>query len=64
MTTQPTLTPAAFERIEVCTNFTGLSPVVKVVTLDDLAAADPSTALALLRNGPPFAIRHGRGTSD
>ena len=34
------------QRIEIHTNFTGLSPVVKVVTLDDLAADDPSDALA------------------
>jgi hypothetical protein len=38
------------ERIEIRTNFTGLSPALKVVTLDDLAAADPSEALALLRD--------------
>jgi hypothetical protein len=37
------------ERIEVHTNFTGLSPVTKVVTLDDLALPDPSEALAILR---------------
>jgi hypothetical protein len=37
------------ERIEIHTNFTGLSPIVKVVTLDDLAADDPSDALATLR---------------
>jgi hypothetical protein len=34
------------ETIEIHTNFTGLSPVTKVVTLDDLAAPDPSEALA------------------
>ena len=37
------------DRIEVHTNFTGLSPVVRTVTLDDLAAPDPSAALTVLR---------------
>jgi hypothetical protein len=37
------------ETIEVRTNFTGLAPVTKVVTLDQLAAPDPSDALAILR---------------
>jgi hypothetical protein len=38
------------DRIEVHTNFTGLSPIVKLVTLDDLAADDPTDALQLLRD--------------
>jgi type II restriction/modification system DNA methylase subunit YeeA len=38
------------QRIEIHTNFTGLSPVVRVVTLDDLAADDPSSALQMLRD--------------
>ncbi len=45
----PLLVVSDLERIEVRTNFTGLSPVTKVVTLDDLAAPDPSEALAILR---------------
>ncbi len=45
----PLLVVSDLERIEVRTNFTGLSPITKVVTLDDLAAADPSEALAVLR---------------
>jgi len=46
----PVLVVSDLDRIQVHTNFTGLSPVVKVVTLDDLAADDPSDALALLRH--------------
>jgi hypothetical protein len=38
------------ERIEIRTNFTGLSPGFQIVTLDDLAADDPSNALQLLRD--------------
>ena len=45
----PLLVVSDMERIEVRTNFTGLSPVTKVVTLADLAAPDPSEALAILR---------------
>jgi hypothetical protein len=45
----PLLVVSDMERIEVRTNFTGLSPVTKVVTLADLAAPDPSDALAILR---------------
>ena len=45
----PLLVVSDMERIEVRTNFTGLSPVTKVVTLADLAAPDPSEALAVLR---------------
>ena len=37
----PLLVVSDLERIEIHTNFTGLSPIVKVVTLDDLAADDP-----------------------
>ncbi|MEW5990818.1 MAG: DNA methyltransferase [Chloroflexota bacterium] len=46
----PLLIVSDLERIEIRTNFTGLSPVLKTITLDDLAADDPSTALALLRD--------------
>ncbi len=47
----PLLVVSDLERIEVRTNFTGLSPVLKVVTLDDLGADDPSEALGLLHRG-------------
>jgi SAM-dependent methyltransferase len=46
----PLLVVSDIARIEIHTNFTGLTPVVKVVTLDDLAADDPSAALVLLRD--------------
>ncbi len=46
----PLLITSDLERIEIRTNFTSLSPVLKVVTLDDLAADDPSAALSLLRD--------------
>jgi type II restriction/modification system DNA methylase subunit YeeA len=46
----PLLIVSDTQRIEIHTNFTGLSPVVKVVTLDDLAADDPSDALQQLRD--------------
>jgi len=46
----PLLVISDLERIEIHTNFTGLSPIVKLVTLDDLAADDPSDALQLLRD--------------
>ena len=46
----PLLVTSDLQRIEIHTNFTGLSPVVKVITLDDLAADDPSAALAMLRD--------------
>jgi type II restriction/modification system DNA methylase subunit YeeA len=45
----PLLVVSDLATIEVHTNFTGLSPVTRVVTLDDLAAPDPSEALAILR---------------
>ncbi len=45
----PLLVVSDMERIEVRTNFTGLSPRTYIVTLDDLAAADPSEALRILR---------------
>ena len=45
----PLLVVSDLEKIEVRTNFTGLSPVVKTVTLDGLAAPDPSEALTILR---------------
>jgi len=46
----PLLIVSDIDRIEIHTNFTGLSPVVNTITLDDLAADDPSEALALLRD--------------
>jgi hypothetical protein len=46
----PLLVVSDLERIEIHTNFTGLSPIVKLVTLDDLAADDPSDALQVLRD--------------
>ena len=46
----PLLIVSDLDRIEIRTNFTGLSPVTKTITLDDLAADDPSTALQLLRD--------------
>ena len=46
----PLLVTSDLDRIEIHTNFTGLSPVVTVVTLDDLAADNPSQALQTLRN--------------
>jgi hypothetical protein len=36
----PLLVVSDLERIEIHTNFTGLSPIVKLFTLDDLAADD------------------------
>jgi hypothetical protein len=45
----PLLVVSDLDRIEVRTNFTGLSPVTKVVTLADLAAPDPSEPLRILR---------------
>ena len=45
----PLLVVSDLERIEVRTNFTGLSPRLYTVTLDDLAAPDPSDALRILR---------------
>ena len=45
----PLLIVSDLATIEVHTNFTGLSPVTRVVTLDDLARPDPSDALAVLR---------------
>ncbi|MHB8398673.1 MAG: class I SAM-dependent DNA methyltransferase [Candidatus Limnocylindrales bacterium] len=45
----PLLVVCDLERIEVWTNFTGLSPVTRTVTLDELARPDPSAALAILR---------------
>src|SRR5665811_1672544 len=43
----PLLVVSDLERIEVHTNFTGLSPRTYTVTLDGLAAADPSEPLRL-----------------
>src|SRR5664280_2889001 len=45
----PLLVVSDLERIEVHTNFTGLSPRTYTVTLDGLAAADPSEPLRILR---------------
>ncbi|MFP5342391.1 MAG: class I SAM-dependent DNA methyltransferase [Candidatus Limnocylindria bacterium] len=46
----PLLIVSDIERIEIRTNFTGLSPALITITLDDLAADDPSDALATLRD--------------
>jgi len=45
----PLLVVSDLERIDVHTNFTGLSPRTYIVTLDDLAAPDPSEPLRILR---------------
>ncbi len=45
----PLLVVSDLDRIEVRTNFTGTAQATRVVTLDDLAAPDPSGALAVLR---------------
>jgi hypothetical protein len=45
----PLLVVSDLERIEVRTNFTGLSPKTYTVTLDDLEAPDPSEPLRILR---------------
>jgi type II restriction/modification system DNA methylase subunit YeeA len=45
----PLLVVSDLERIEVRTNFTNLSPKLYTVTLDDLAAPDPSEPLRILR---------------
>jgi type II restriction/modification system DNA methylase subunit YeeA len=46
----PVLVVSDLERIEVRTNFVRLSPVLRTITLDDLAADDPSESLQLLRD--------------
>jgi len=46
----PLLVVSDLDTIEIRTNFTGLSPKLYTVTLDDLAADDPSDALAILRD--------------
>ena len=46
----PLLVVSDLDTIEIRTNFTGLSPKLYTVTLDDLAADDPSEALAILRD--------------
>ncbi len=55
----PLLVVSDLERIEVRTNFTNLSPKLYLVTLDDLAAPDPSEALRILRAvfADPEALR-------
>ena len=55
----PLLVVSDLERIEIHTNFTNLSPVVTTITLDDLAADDPSAALQTLRDvfTAPEALR-------
>ncbi len=53
----PLLVVSDLERIEVHTNFTSLSPLTYVVTLDDLAAADPSEPLA----HPAGGLHRARG---
>ncbi len=45
----PLLIVSDLDSIEIRTNFTNLSPRLYTVTLDDLAADDPSEALAILR---------------
>ncbi len=45
----PLLVVSDLDSIEIRTNFTSLSPKLYIVTLDDLAADDPSEALAILR---------------
>lgn len=45
----PLLVVSDMERIEVRTNFTGLAPATRTVTLDELGGPDPATALAILR---------------
>jgi hypothetical protein len=45
----PLLVVSDLDRIEVHTNFTGLSPDIRTVRLSDLAAADPSESLRTLR---------------
>jgi hypothetical protein len=45
----PLLVVSDLDSIEVRTNFTNLSSVLYTVTLDDLAADDPSEALRVLR---------------
>jgi type II restriction/modification system DNA methylase subunit YeeA len=45
----PLLVVSDLDRIEVHTNFTGLSPKTYTVTLDDLEAPDPSEPLRILR---------------
>lgn len=45
----PLLVVSDLDSIEIRTNFTNLSPKLYTVTLDDLAADDPSEALAILR---------------
>jgi type II restriction/modification system DNA methylase subunit YeeA len=45
----PLLVVSDLDRIEVHTNFTGLSPRTYTVTLDDLEAPDPSEPLRILR---------------
>ncbi len=45
----PLLVVSDLDSIEIRTNFTSLSPKLYTVTLDDLAADDPSEALAILR---------------
>ncbi|MHB8959290.1 MAG: class I SAM-dependent DNA methyltransferase [Candidatus Limnocylindrales bacterium] len=46
----PLLVVSDLDRIEIRTNFTSLSPVLTTITLDDLAADDPSAALQQLRD--------------
>ncbi len=55
----PLLVVSDLDRIEVHTNFTGLSARTYVITLDDLAAPDPSEPLRILRAvfADPEALR-------
>ncbi|MDO8484511.1 MAG: hypothetical protein Q7S35_06155 [Candidatus Limnocylindrales bacterium] len=57
----PLLVVSDLDTIEIRTNFIGLSPKLYTVTLDDLAADDPSTALAeslRSRDHNPEAVAH------
>jgi hypothetical protein len=47
----PLLVVSDLDTIEIRTNFTGLSPKLYTVTLDDLAADDPSRCVSVYRSG-------------
>ena len=46
----PLLIVSVLDRIEIRTNFTGLSPVLATITLDDLAAGRPEVPVPTLRD--------------
>ena len=52
----PLLIVSDLDRIEIRTNFTGLSPVLTTITLDDLAADDPSDSAP----DPPRRLHRAR----